>query len=96
MTAILDQNSTYSDAKKAYQENSAYFINDSATEAQKFIQACMILVHLAPDYANYVNRNELRIRTQKYETQAAEARRWLSSHSDDYGGVTFASFTNFR
>jgi hypothetical protein len=92
----LDKDSTYTDALKAYKDNSYYDANDSASEARLFIQACRVLLALSPEHANHGNRNEIRVRTRKFEQQMREAKQWLVAHSNDYGGVTYASFNNFR
>lgn len=95
----LSSNSTLEEVLAAYRDNADYDLVGSIAKARQYIIACrMLLVMLTGDSTFSESRTVNTVNVTQVRQELARAQDWhaASGGNTSAGGVTFASFENFR
>lgn len=95
--STLSSSSTWTEVKAAYDDNASYEEDGSASKARAFITACRIILRrLATRAQNGDQEVEFNTNLIQEEMKAAKTFVTTVDPSTNTGGVTFASFSDFR
>ena len=95
--STLSSSSTWAQVKAAYDDNASYEEDGSASKARAFVTACRIILRrLASRAANGDQEVEFDPKLIQSELNAARQYVATADPATHTGGVTFASFEDFR
>lgn len=93
--STLGAGSDLNEVLDAYAANASYDEDASVTKARAFATACRILLVRLPT-ASQIGGASVSMDVSLIRQELNRAQQWLSTRSDNTGGVRVASFENFR